>query len=570
MTVQDAPRGAVANARRSRERPANATAASEPARPGDARPANRRSLPYRPAYDGLRGLGVLAIMWGHLGHADGAIYAIDAFFLLSGYLITGVLLSQWERRGQIYLKRFWGRRARRLFPALFMVLLFAAFYARFAADPGELIRIRGDSLSALFYVNNWYSIFAGNSYFDIFRVPSPLSHIWTLSVEEQYYLAWPLMITGVLWLTRGRERHARLTALFWTAIGLALASAVLMQVMLSNGVDFNHLYLGTDTRAFALLSGSALAIGERLWGCIKNDRLVHVLDLIGVGMLSTTVLVWLFASVNTSAPFRYGFLVADAIVLYGIWLIANPRAKVAPAILSFKPLVWLGLVSYGLYLWHWPIFVWLTPARMHMAKGLPYDLIVMAISIAVAGLSFYLVEVPVLRGAIAGRQARIFTPAAAGLVAIALVFSTGGGTTIEDQAVGLGVAPTKLQIAVGVPRSADPDRPHILIVGDSQAATLGQGFLRIQKPDDISAMNRGSVGCGIAGGKRSGPDGEPISQFGGGYTFPDPPGCHDWPARWRGYVDSYDPTVALLVLGNPRPWPRWSSATTRKCRARVA
>lgn len=96
MTLQDAPIGAVANARRSRERPANATAASEPARPGDARPANRRSLPYRPAYDGLRGLGVLAIMWGHLGHADGAIYAIDAFFLLSGYLITGVLLSQWE------------------------------------------------------------------------------------------------------------------------------------------------------------------------------------------------------------------------------------------------------------------------------------------------------------------------------------------------------------------------------------------------------------------------------------------------------------------------------------------
>ncbi len=483
-------------------------------------------------------------MWGHLGHADGAIYAIDGFFLLSGYLITGVLLGSWQRHGRVSLPWFWARRARRLFPALFLVLLFVAFYARFAAEPGELIRIRGDSLSTLFYANNWYSIVKGNSYFDILRVPSPLSHVWTLSVEEQYYVFWPLTVVGVLWWTRDRQRAQRLRALFWTAVVLGLSSAALTQVLLTRGVNINHLYLGTDTRAFALLAGSALAIGERRWGHLRNERLVRVLDQLLVLMITATLMMWLWGPFNSTAPFRYGFLLGDAVVIYMISVIANPKAWIGSALLSFKPLVWLGIVSYGLYLWHWPIFVWLTPDRLHMDKGLPYDLLVMGISVAVAALSFYLVEAPVLRGAISGRQALAVTPVAAGLVAVALVVSTAGGTTIEDQAVGLGMVPTKLQIAVGVPRPADPDRPHILVVGDSQAATLGQGFLRIQTSDDISAMNRGAVGCGIASGK-------PSTQFAGGIEVPDPPGCGNWPARWRSYLDSYDPTVALLIIGNP-------------------
>ncbi len=508
------------------------------------RPANRRSLPYNPAYDGLRGLGVLAIMWGHLGHADGAIYAIDAFFLLSGYLITGVLISGWKRHGRVRLKVFWARRARRLFPALGMVLLFVAFYARFAADAGELARIRSDALSAIFYVNNWHSILSGTSYFDIFRSPSPLNHVWTLSVEEQFYLAWPLIIVGVLHLTRGRSEAERLKVLFWTAVPLALASAVLMQVLLTTGADANRLYLGTDTRAFALLAGSAVAIGERRWGHLRNRGLVRILDYIGFGFLAFTVLVWLFAPVDTTAPFRYGFLVADLIVLFGIWLLANPAVTFTSRILGVKPLAWLGLISYGLYLWHWPIYVWLTPQRLGMEKGLPYDLLVMSISVAVAALSFYLVEVPVLRGALKGRAAQVLTPAVAALLVVAVVSSTSGATSIEDQAVGIGISPSNLQIAIGVPRAADPDRPHILIVGDSQAATLGQGFLRLQESDDLSAMNRGAVGCGIGPGR-------PVSQFAGGYEVKDPPRCDQWPQRWKGYLDSYDPTVALLVLGNP-------------------
>ncbi len=483
-------------------------------------------------------------MWGHLGHADGAIYAIDAFFLLSGYLITGVLISGWKRHDRVRLKVFWARRARRLFPALGLVLLFVAAYARFVADPGELLRIRGDALSAIFYVNNWHAILSGTSYFDIFRVPSPLSHVWTLSVEEQFYVVWPLIIVGVLRLTRGWSEPRRLKALFWTALPLALASAVLMQVLLAVGADPNRLYQGTDTRAFALLIGSTLAIGERRWGHLRDAALVRVLDVVGFVLLCVTVGVWLFAPVDANAPFRYGFLVADLIVLYGIWLLANDKAVITSRVLSWQPLAWLGLVSYGLYLWHWPIFVWLTPARLGMDKGLAYDLLVMAISVAVAAASFYLVEVPVLRGALKGRAAQIVTPAAAALLVVVMVVSTSAGTTIEDQAVGLGVAPKKLQVAVGVPRAADPDRPHILVVGDSQAVTLGQGFLRIQSSDDLSAMNRGSVGCGIGPGR-------PVSRFAGSYEVPDPPGCGNWAARWKGYLDSYAPTVALLVIGNP-------------------
>ena len=161
---------------------------------------------YLPALDGLRAFAVLAVLGYHggLGWLSGGFLGVDAFFVLSGFLITTLLLSEWGHRNRIALSAFWARRARRLLPALFLMLLGVALYAAFAAAPNELATIRGDALSSLLYVANWHFIFSHQSYFAQFTTPSPLRHMWSLAIEEQFYLVWPLIVYGVLRSFAGR------------------------------------------------------------------------------------------------------------------------------------------------------------------------------------------------------------------------------------------------------------------------------------------------------------------------------------------------------------------------------
>ena len=213
---------------------------------------------HQPALDGLRGVAVVAVLLYHGGvsAAGGGFLGVDVFFALSGFLITSLLLAERASTGRIDLKAFWGRRARRLLPALLVVLVFVAVYAAVFARPGELDRIRQDGLSTLLYLANWRMIFGGQSYFESFEAPSPLRHTWSLGIEEQWYLVWPLVVALVLAWWRGAGRRA----LGVMCAVLAAASAVAMAVLASGADDPSRAYYGTDARAQGLLLGALLAV----------------------------------------------------------------------------------------------------------------------------------------------------------------------------------------------------------------------------------------------------------------------------------------------------------------------
>jgi peptidoglycan/LPS O-acetylase OafA/YrhL len=219
--------------------------------------ARTNSGGYMPGLDGLRALAVFAVIAYHLNlpWAPGGLLGVDLFFVLSGYLITNVLLTQWNRLGTIDLKDFWLRRAKRLLPALFVMLAGTLFWAALAA-PERMAALRQEVLAGVFYSSNWYLIFHEVSYFERFGPPSPLGHLWSLAVEEQFYLLWPLLLgLGLRRLPRPRRSW-----LVGGTILIALASVVAMALLYQPGHDPNRVYYGTDTRAFALLVGAVAAM----------------------------------------------------------------------------------------------------------------------------------------------------------------------------------------------------------------------------------------------------------------------------------------------------------------------
>ena len=214
-------------------------------------------LAYLPALDGVRACAVLAVMMFHGGipHMDGGFMGVDAFFVLSGFLITSLLIGEWRQSLTIKLGAFWARRARRLLPALLLMLLFVAFFASVIVPKGTYGALRLDALATLLYVSNWHFILVNSNYFNETSASSPLLHTWSLAVEEQFYVIWPLVVLGVLHFTRS------LRALFALCCAAAIASAVWMSVVYDGGVNTNRAYLGTDTRSQCLFIGCALAVG---------------------------------------------------------------------------------------------------------------------------------------------------------------------------------------------------------------------------------------------------------------------------------------------------------------------
>jgi peptidoglycan/LPS O-acetylase OafA/YrhL len=362
---------------------------------------------YLPGLDGLRALAVLAVIAYHeqLGWAVGGLLGVGVFFTLSGYLITSLLLSQWSADGRLHLRDFWLSRARRLLPALFVMLAVVTAWVT-VIDRARLPSLRGAVAAAATYSSNWYAIAAQQSYFARFAPPGPLDHLWSLAVEEQFYLVWPSLLVLGLFILRKRGAGAARWLVLPT-LAAAAASAVAMLLLYQPGLDPTRVYEGTDTRASGLLIGAALAMawaGRRTAGPTGRARLL--LD--GAGAAGLAVIGLMVWRVGEYSPFIYrgGLVLLSVATAAVVAAAACPGSRVGRA-LGWRPLRWIGARSYGIYLWHYPVIVLTTPANA--GEDLPRAALQIAASVILAALSWRFIEEPVRHGAIGRLRARVRT-----------------------------------------------------------------------------------------------------------------------------------------------------------------
>lgn len=355
---------------------------------------------YIPALDGLRAFAVLAVIAYHLGMqwAPGGLLGVTVFFVLSGYLITSLLLIEWDNTSTINLPQFWLRRVRRLMPAIILVIVCTAALCTLL-DHSLLTKLREDMWAALLWVTNWWYILHDVSYFDALGAPSPLTHFWSLAIEEQFYLIWPvvLLIAHKAGVKRTTMRNATLV--------VALLSALEMALLYNPLDDPSRVYYGTDTRAFSLLIGAWLAFvwPSHMLGAQKSVHLTKqvrsILD--GVGLVALLALLGLIVFVDGFAPFLYrgGILLASILTAIVIAVMVHP-ASLLGRIAGAKPLVWVGLRSYGIYLWHFPLLLLMNPRNFTGETPWWMYLVQVAVVFACAAFSYRFVENPLRKGAL--------------------------------------------------------------------------------------------------------------------------------------------------------------------------
>lgn len=356
---------------------------------GGASAHSQTRLPYLPGLDGVRALAVIAVL---LYHADlpiaGGFLGVETFFVLSGFLITALLLAEWNQHNRIDLREFWLRRARRLLPALFVMLLGTLLIAAVLLR-GERSELGTDMLAALGYVMNWRLIASGQTYFDPLVRPSLLQHLWSLAVEEQFYLLWPLIFFAGMRLLR-KPGFLALTLV------AAIGSVALMAWLYQPGGDPSRIYYGTDTRAGGVLLGAALALVSTPTSAPteRSHRLAWLLDGAGLLALAALIACFIWISERHSLLYRGGFALIDLLTVLVIAALTHPYARIMPRLLGWMPLRWIGLRSYGLYLWHWPIFMVTRPLIDLPLDVLPALGLRLAIVIVLVELSYRYVEMP--------------------------------------------------------------------------------------------------------------------------------------------------------------------------------
>jgi peptidoglycan/LPS O-acetylase OafA/YrhL len=521
-------------------------------------------LRHIPALDGLRGLAVIGVIAFHTsqvtGRADlpGGFLGVDLFFVLSGFLITSLLLGEHGARGSISLRSFWARRARRLLPALLLVLVAVAVYAARWATPDELSQLRGDALATLGYVANWREVLSNTSYFSQYQSASPLQHTWSLAIEEQFYLVWPLVVGAiVVW-----RRKSPTTVLVVSLIGAAV-SIGLMQLLYSPDGDSTRAYFGTDTRIAAILLGAALAAAIVRWGHVTSPAARFRLELAGLVGVVVLGVAWATLDGQSALLYRGGFVVCELAALAVIATAVHPNPGLVGRTLSFAPLCWIGIVSYGLYLWHWPVFVVLDSSRVHL-DGFALLLFDLAVTLALTVLSFYLLERPIRRGAVPTPVARLATPAAAIAVAVTVVactaapqagasFDVASALTIPPTAPASATTPGDPTSASGptttvaprlAARTALGRAPKVLFVGDSVSFSLATGLMPYDSQLGVDIHSKAIIACGVMRG-------DPHIRYPNGDTLTELPACQQWPDQWSAEIDSFHPDAAVLVIG----WP---------------
>src|SRR5215218_4819433 len=363
---------------------------------GDRSLAPAKTSGYVPGLDGLRAISVIAVL---LYHADmpwlnGGFLGVEVFFVISGYLITLLLTTEHERTSTISLKAFWLRRARRLLAALYTLLATVSvvvliFYREDAS------KLAGQVWAALTYVTNWFLIFSEQSYFALTERPPVFQHLWSLAIEEQFYLLWPLMLLGLLRLFKGR--HLPIAGVI--TLG-AIASLLWMAYLYEPAMDPSRAYYGTDTRASGLLLGAALALVWKPGHTFRRDAEVKRVGLDLGGLVALGVVVGCFAQFRDTDSFLFqgGFAILALASCAAIAAAVHPGTTIG-RLLGLPFMTWVGKRSYSLYLWHWPIFVYTQPEIDTPLTLYPTLVLRLALTVAAAELSYRYVEVPIRNGA---------------------------------------------------------------------------------------------------------------------------------------------------------------------------
>ena len=500
--------------------------------------AGAPGCPICPGLDGLRGLAVVGVLLFHGGFtwAKGGFLGVSTFFTLSGFLITNLLVREWDASNAIRLGRFWVRRFRRLLPAALVTIALVGLVWWRIGTPEQLAGLRADMLGALGYVANWRFFTAGTSYADLFSAPSPLQHFWSLAIEEQFYVIFPPVVL-VLMHFGGRR--------LLTAV-LATATVVSVALEIGLGGNIDRVYYGTDTRAAELLLGALLAVwwsgrsSEPSRGRHARDdgrTVTRVADVVGIVALLAVFWAWASFDQTSERLARGGFPVyalATTAIIY-----AATRPGLVARLLSIPALRWAGLVSYGLYLYHWPIFLWLDQDRTGLSTA-PLFAVRMGVTIVVAVLSYFLIEMPIRRGSMVKTGRSALT---AGLAGASVVATTAFVITLNppqsqvpyaNAQVGEGeasvLAPDGGTSSSSLPVAATTAE-RVLIVGDSGTKDAAPG---------IAAAFYGAGATTVIDGAFPG--------F--GLTHPEfNPPKGDWRQKYTDFVAENDPDLVVMMLG---------------------
>jgi peptidoglycan/LPS O-acetylase OafA/YrhL len=355
---------------------------------GDFMQKNR----YITGLDGLRALAVLSVIAYHLDlpFAMGGFIGVTVFFVLSGYLITSLLLSEWEKTNTIDLKNFWFRRAKRLLPAIFLLLIVLNIIVPIFV-PNATKHLHSDTIAAIFYYSNWHYIFQHLSYFETFNTPMFLTHFWSLAIEEQFYIFWAI---ALFWLFKIRLKKGVIASLSFI---FACFSAIWMAHLYQPGTDPSRVYYGTDTRLFSLLIGASFALCFPIHHLrkLKNKFTLELFGIIGV-----LVILYMVCFTNEYMDFLYygGMFLLSITTGLLVISICSPTNTLISKFFSLYPLEWIGKRSYSIYLWHYPVITFMH-SKVNTA-GINYWEILLELFIifAFASLSYTFFENPIRKG----------------------------------------------------------------------------------------------------------------------------------------------------------------------------
>lgn len=521
-----------------------------------------------PALDGIRALAVALVMAYHGGLPGlrvAGFYGVDVFFVLSGFLITRLLLGEQAGAGRIRFSAFWGRRARRLLPGLLAMLVVVVGYAAWVAPPGRYPGLRGDALSVITYSSNWHFIQASSNYFRATGAPSLLTHTWSLAIEEQFYVVWPLILWGAVRVGGRIRRNPAWIVLTMSAVG-SLASAGYMAALYRSGVSPSRLYYGTDTHAVGILVGCSLAA---LISVVPIR--VRELHATPAAVIAVAGLAWAACTLGSSDPLAYegGFLAVSLFAALLVAVVVTVPSSAAARTLSLRPLAYLGRISYGMYLWYFLLFAVIDRASTGLAGA---DLFALrcAADVSVAAASFHLIEQPIRRWRPPPlrRLPSAAAPITAGFVAVlgAAVLVVAATPDVNPAGPDGSVALAAAGAPAALPSGARGLR--LLVFGDSTAATLGDALVfsndvrQKRLVDDVVPM----FGCGLAISAE-------VSVQGQASTPPVPcrastPVPEQWPALLQAAIATYHPDVVLVASGRwevesrrATPGGRWTNIT---------